>query len=185
MFPEVVFSEYITQPDSYDRLCRFKRSATLTTASWNSCRVPSKVLLLRGGATGGRGFKKGKIMKYGIFSCIKISFSVIFNKEIMLWEGFYHDFSTKKASVPWTPVVTSPPLTIYPVAAPIPTCHSGISFYETNVAVRNLDVQLWRTPFYDSRSLWPSRWLRQRARSARPAQRAGPSAKLHNFSLTG
>ena len=50
----------------------------------------------------------------------------------MLWEGFYHDFSTKKASAsggfapwppprgsaPWTPEVTSPPLSIYPGAAP-------------------------------------------------------------------
>ena len=59
----------------------------------------------------------------------------------MLWEGFYHDFSTKKVSAsggfvpwppprgsapgpppggaaPWTPEVTSPPLTIYPGAAP-------------------------------------------------------------------
>ena len=54
----------------------------------------------------------------------------------MLWEGFYHDFSTKKASAPWTPEVTSPPLTIYPGAAPTPTCssHSGISLYETYVA---------------------------------------------------
>ena len=58
----------------------------------------------------------------------------------MLWEGFYHNFSTKKVSAsggfapdlhqgapppgplpggaaPWTPEVTSPPLTIYPGAA--------------------------------------------------------------------
>ena len=53
-------------------------------------------------------------------------------RKYMLWEGFYHDFSTKKASAsggfapwppprgsaPWTPEVTSPPLTIYPGAAP-------------------------------------------------------------------
>ena len=50
----------------------------------------------------------------------------------MLWEGFYHNFSTKKVSAsggfaPWTPArgaapltpeVTLPPLPIYPGTAP-------------------------------------------------------------------
>ena len=45
----------------------------------------------------------------------------------MLWKGFYHDFSTKMASAsasggecsaPWTPKVPSPPVMIYPGAAP-------------------------------------------------------------------
>ena len=60
----------------------------------------------RGGAMGGGGkgakaplkiSKKRKIKKYGVFSGIKVnkmSFSVIFNKEIRALEGFYHDFST-------------------------------------------------------------------------------------------
>ena len=52
----------------------------------------------------------------------------------MLSKGFYHDFSTKKASAsgdklfpgtptrgaaPWTPEVSSPHLKIYPGAAPV------------------------------------------------------------------
>ena len=36
----------------------------------------------QGGDRPPKGFKKGKILKYGVFSCIKISFSDIFNKEI-------------------------------------------------------------------------------------------------------
>ena len=62
-------------------------------------------------------------------------------KKYVLWKGFYHDFSTKKASAsgawpqtkglcspgprrgrggtaPWTTKVPLPPLTIYPGAAP-------------------------------------------------------------------
>ena len=41
------------------------------------------------------------MQKYDVFSgikVIKINFSVIFNEEIRALEGFYHDFSTKKAS---------------------------------------------------------------------------------------
>ena len=87
--------------------------------------------------------KKGKMKKYGVFSCIKvikISFSVIFNEEILLWKGFYQ-LSIKKASFrglfPLTPTKCSldphrghcpvdpqgslPPLTIYPGAAPANT----------------------------------------------------------------
>ena len=85
-----------------------------------------------GGATALKVSKRGKIRKHGVFSCIgviKNSFSVTFNE---LWEGFYHNFSTKKASasggfapdphqgtlptgpppgvtVPWTPEVPLPP----------------------------------------------------------------------------
>ena len=44
-----------------------------------------------GGGAGGdrppKGFKKGKLLKYEVFSCIKMSFSVIFNKEIHALRG--------------------------------------------------------------------------------------------------
>ena len=65
-----------------------------------------------------KGFKKGKIRKHGVFLCIgviKISFSVVpLTRKYMLLEGFYHNFSTKKASAaPWTPEVPLSPLTIY------------------------------------------------------------------------
>ena len=58
----------------------------------------------------------------------------------MLCKCFYHDFSTKKASAsgaprgsvpwnpapaPWTPEFASPPLTIYPGAAPDDRGRSG------------------------------------------------------------
>ena len=54
----------------------------------------------RGGATGERGggghpkvsFKKGKMIKYGVFSCIKMSFSVIFDKEIHALRGLLSQF---------------------------------------------------------------------------------------------
>ena len=59
-------------------------------------------LQLRGGAIGDRGAKaplkiqrKGKILKYGVFSyikVIKISFSVIFNEEIRALEGLLSQF---------------------------------------------------------------------------------------------
>ena len=39
-----------------------------------------------------KGFKKRKIIKYGVFSCIKISFSVIFNKEIHALRGLLSQF---------------------------------------------------------------------------------------------
>ena len=49
-----------------------------------------------GGGAGGRpppkGFKKWKILKYGVFSCIKMSFSVIFNKEIHALRGLLSRF---------------------------------------------------------------------------------------------
>ena len=37
-------------------------------------------------------FKKRKKLKYGVFSCIKISFSVIFNKEIHALRGLLSQF---------------------------------------------------------------------------------------------
>ena len=58
-----------------------------------------QMLYVRGGAIGGqgvttppKGFKKGKILKYGVFSCIKISFSDIFNKEIHALRGLLSQF---------------------------------------------------------------------------------------------
>ena len=67
----------------------------------------------------------------------------------MLWKGFYHDFSTKKASAsggfapsppprgsaPWTPEVPSPPLTIYPGAAPGGSCVMIIIYSEEIILV--------------------------------------------------
>ena len=52
----------------------------------------------RGGATGGGGgggdrpLKVSKKIKYGVFSCIKISFSVIFKKEIHALRGLLSRF---------------------------------------------------------------------------------------------
>ena len=83
----------------------------------------------------------------GYFHALKLAFLTSLIRKNMLWEGFYHDFSTKKASAsggfapwppprgsnlwtppggaaPWTPEVTSPPLTIYPGAAPV------VSYYQ-------------------------------------------------------
>ena len=57
----------------------------------------------------------------GYFHALKLAFLSSLITKYMLWEFFYHDFSTKKVSAgsaPWTPEVTSPPLTIYPGAAP-------------------------------------------------------------------
>ena len=69
----------------------------------------------------------------GYFHALKWAFLSSLIRKYMLWEGFYHDFSTKKVSAsggfapwppprgsaPWTPPeVTSPPLAIYPSAAP-------------------------------------------------------------------
>ena len=45
-----------------------------------------------GGRLPPKGFKKGKKLKYGVFSCIKISFSVIFNKEIHALRGLLSRF---------------------------------------------------------------------------------------------
>ena len=86
-----------------------------------------------------KGFKKRKIIKYGVFSCIRVKFASLssLTRKYMHWEGFYHNFSTKKASelqaalpwppskglccwtpLQWTPEVVLPPLTMYPAAAP-------------------------------------------------------------------
>ena len=72
----------------------------------------------------------------GYFHALKLAFLSSLIRKYMLWEGFYHDFSTKKVSAsggfaPLTPTkglrpldprqgaeVTSPPLTIYPGTAP-------------------------------------------------------------------
>ena len=112
------------------------------------CRVPA-TRVPRGGVIGGqgatapppKGFKKGKNLNMGYFHALKLAFLSSLIKKYMLWEGFYHDFSTKKVSAsggfapwppprgsapwtpargaaPWTPEVTSPTLTIYPGAAP-------------------------------------------------------------------
>ena len=90
----------------------------------------------QGGQGGDRppnGFKKEKNMGY--FHALKLAFLSSLIRKYMLWEGFYHDFSTKKVSAsggfalwppprapppgpppggaaPWTPEITSPPLTI-------------------------------------------------------------------------
>ena len=72
----------------------------------------------------------------GYFHALKLAFLSSLIRKYMLWEGFYHDFSTKKVSAsggfapwppprgsaPWTPEVTLPPLTIYPGAAPVHPC---------------------------------------------------------------
>ena len=72
--------------------------------------------------------KKEKKENMGYFHALKLAFLSSLIRKYMPWEGFYHDFSTKKVSAsggfapwppprgsaPWTPEVTSPPLTIYP-----------------------------------------------------------------------
>ena len=45
-----------------------------------------------GGDRPPKSFKKGKKIKYGVFSCIEISFSVIFNKEIHSLRGLLSRF---------------------------------------------------------------------------------------------
>ena len=85
------------------------------------CRVSSSVTG-RGGGKGGefplKISEKGKITM-GIFICtgvIKvIAFLSSLTRKCMLWEGFYHE---KASAAPWTPEVTSPPLMVYPGAAP-------------------------------------------------------------------
>ena len=71
----------------------------------------------------------------GYFHALRLAFLSSLIRKYMLWEGFYHDFSTKqvsasggsapwpppRGSAPWTPEVTSPPRTIYPGAAPVYT----------------------------------------------------------------
>ena len=103
--------------------------------------------VIRGGAMGGGGggqgdksppkdFKKGKMKKnmeyFHASKLLKLAFLSSLTRKYVLWKGFYHDFSTKKASAsggfapwppprgfaPWTPEVPSPSLTIYPGAAP-------------------------------------------------------------------
>ena len=90
--------------------------------------------------------RKGKLKNMGYFHALKWAFlSSLTRKWYMLWEGFYHDFSTKKVSAsggfaPWppqgalppgppaggaapsTPEATPLPLTIYPGATPDRPC---------------------------------------------------------------
>ena len=58
--------------------------------------------------------KKGEITKYEVFSCIKVVFLSFLMRKYVLWKGFYHDFSTKKASAsggfaPWPPPRSAAP----------------------------------------------------------------------------
>ena len=97
-----------------------------------------KPLIYRGGAIGGKGgksplkiSKKEKMKKYQASKLLKLAFLSSLTRKYVLWKGFYHDFSTKKASAsqkgfqpqprgsaPWTPEVPSLPLKIYPGADP-------------------------------------------------------------------
>ena len=73
----------------------------------------------RGCAMGApKDFKKGKNEKnMGYFHAsklLKLAFLSSLTRKYVLWKGFYHNFSTKKASAPrgiapWTPEVPSPP----------------------------------------------------------------------------
>ena len=89
-----------------------------------------------GGGQGGqkppKDSKKGKIKNMGYFHASKLSklaFLSSLTRKYVLWKGFYHDFSTKKASasggnphqgvLPPGPLGSlAPPLTIYPGATP-------------------------------------------------------------------
>ena len=59
---------------------------------------------------------------YRPIGVIKISFSFIFNKVIHALRGLLSQkgvsFRGPRGSAPWTPEVTSPPLTVYPGATP-------------------------------------------------------------------
>ena len=64
---------------------------------------------------------------------LKLAFLSSLTRKCVIWKGFYHNFSAKKASAsgafapwppprgsaPWTPEVPSPSLTIYPGATPV------------------------------------------------------------------
>ena len=102
-----------------------------------------KVHSNRGGTIGGQGGKsspkdfqkKEKLKNMGYFHASKLlkwAFLSSLTRKYVLWKGFYHDISTKKASAsgdlapwpsprgsaPWTPKAPLPPLMIYPGAAP-------------------------------------------------------------------
>ena len=101
-----------------------------------------------GGAGGGKSlpkdFKKGKNEKnVGYFyalKLLKLAFLSSLTRKYVLWKGFYHDFSTKKASAltttkelcpldprrghcPWTPDVPSPPPQRFTLAPPLHGSH--------------------------------------------------------------
>ena len=91
----------------------------------------------QGGISPPKDFKKGKMEKYGVFSCIKvikISFSVIFNEEIralsirasitilalkrLQLQRALPPYPHQGALPPGPPRFLGPPLTIYPGATP-------------------------------------------------------------------
>ena len=101
----------------------------------------------------------------GYFHALKLAFLSSLLRKHMLWEGFYHDFSTKKVSAsggfapcphqrapppgpppggaaPWTPVVTSPPLTIYPGAAPVYTDNRSLFLLNSTYIWQEI-IQKW------------------------------------------
>ena len=101
--------------------------------------------------------KKGKIKNMGYFHAsklLKLAFLLSLTSNNMLWKGFYHDFSTNKASAsgaspsdphqgalpPGPPRIPCPPLTIYPGAAPAPQ--------------KLLKIQKWGS-FFANVHLWP------------------------------
>ena len=68
-----------------------------TSGAFQKTTINRGVATGGGGGAGGRpppkGFKKKrKILKYGVFSCIKISYSVILNKEIHALRGLLSRF---------------------------------------------------------------------------------------------
>ena len=58
-----------------------------------------------GGTRGNKGFKKGKIIKYGVFSSIKISISVTFNKEIHALRGTSNNLPWRRPCLNLVPSV--------------------------------------------------------------------------------
>ena len=81
----------------------------------------------QGGKSPPKDFKKGEneknMMYFQASKSLKLAFLSSLTRKYVLWKGFYHDFSTKKASAsggfapwppprgsaPWTPEVPSPP----------------------------------------------------------------------------
>ena len=93
--------------------CNFESTTSPTTSTSNHYQQGRRH---RGGDRPPKGFKKGKILKYGYFLALKLAFLTSLIRKYMLWEGFYHDFSTKKASAsggfaPWPPPTGSAPWT--------------------------------------------------------------------------
>ena len=91
----------------------------------------------------------------GYFHALKWAFLSSLIRKYMLWEGFYHDFSTKKVSgsggsppdphqgaPPPDHEVTSPPLTIYPGAAPAHRSKCTVSLNSNFTILKNLKLFL-------------------------------------------